>query len=75
MKYYIQDLKNYIPDIPDINVKEYISRMEKKELLRLGIIAGAAGALTVTAAILIAKKLKKKKPVQVLEVDANSIDQ
>ena len=68
MTYNISDLKKYIPDIPEIDIKEYISRMEKKELVKYGIIAGAAGALTITTLIIIAKKLKKKKTVQVVEV-------
>lgn len=72
MKYTLEEIKD---KIPEIKVKEYISRMEKKELIRIGIIAGAAGALTVTAGIIIAKKLKKNKAVQVVEVDAADLDE
>lgn len=71
MKYSLSEIKR---NIPEINVKEYFSRMEKKELVKLGIIAGAAGALTITAAIIISKKLKKKKTAETIEIDAeNSI--
>lgn len=66
MKYNLEEIKKRIPEI---KIKEYFSRMEKKELVRLGIIAGAAGALTITAAIIISKKLKKKKAVENIEID------
>ena len=72
MKYSLEEIKERIPEI---KIKEYLSKMEKKELIRLGIIAGAAGALTVTAGIIIAKKLKKKKAVQIVEIDAADIDE
>lgn len=75
MKYSISELKNYLPNISEIDLKEYVSKMEKKELVRLGIIAGAAGALTVTAAIIIAKKLRKSKTVQVIEVKADDLEE
>ncbi len=72
MKYTLEEL---IGNIPEIKVKEYLSKMEKRELIRLGIIAGAAGALTVTTAIIIAKKLKKKKAVQIVEIDPAELDE
>ena len=74
MKYVdLNQLKNHIPDIPDIDIREYISDMEKKELIKYSVIAGAAGALTITAAVMIAKKLRKKKnkKVQVIEINAD----
>ena len=61
--------------IPEIKIKEYVTRMEKKELIRLGIIAGAAGALTITAAFLISKKLKAKKNVEIVEVNTTDLDE
>ena len=71
---YVEDFKKYVPNLPDIDmddVKEYFLKKEKSELVRLGIIAGVAGALTVTTAIIISKKLRKKKKVQVIEVTAD----
>ncbi|MBE7060803.1 MAG: hypothetical protein E7389_08290 [Ruminococcaceae bacterium] len=71
----LNQLKKYIPDIPDIDIREYISDMEKKELIKYSVIAGAAGALTITAAVMIAKKIKKKrKKVQVVEINAEELD-
>ncbi len=75
MKYVdLNQLKKYIPDIPDIDIREYISEMEKKELVKYSLIAGAAGALTVTAAVMLLRKMKKRKKVQVVEVDAEKLD-
>ena len=75
MKYVdLNQLKKYIPDIPDIDIREYISEMEKKELVKYSLIAGAAGALTITAAVIVLKKMKKRKKVQVVEVDAEKLD-
>ena len=75
MKYVdLNQLKKYVPDIPDIDIKEYISEMEKKELVKYSLIAGAAGALTVTAAVMLLRKMKKRKKVQVVEVDAEKLD-
>ena len=70
----LNQLKKYIPDIPDIDIREYFSEMEKKELVKYSLIAGAAGALTVTAAIILLRKMKKRKKVQVVEVDAEKLD-
>lgn len=71
----LNQLKKYIPDIPDIDIREYISDIEKKELIKYSVIAGAAGALTITAAVMIAKKIKKKrKKVQVVEINAEELD-
>ena len=67
MKYNLSEIKK---NLPEFKIKDYFSRMEKKELIRLGIIAGAAGALTITAAVIISKKLKKKKALQTIEIDA-----
>ena len=75
MKYVdLNQLKKYVPDIHDIDIREYISEMEKKELVKYSLIAGAAGALTVTAAIMLLRKMKKRKKVQVVEVDAEKLD-
>ena len=68
MKYTLEEL---MERVPEIRVKEYLSKMERRELIRLGIIAGVAGALTVTTAIIISKKLRKKKKVQVIEVTSD----
>ncbi len=67
---YVDDFKKYVSDLSDFDVKEYFLKKEKSELVRLGIIAGVAGALTVTTAIIIANKLRKKKNIQVIEVTA-----
>ncbi len=75
MKYVdLNQLKKYVPDIPDIDIREYFSEMEKKELVKYSLIAGAAGALTVTAAVILLRKMKKRKKVQVVEVDAEKLD-
>ena len=74
MNYNVEDLKKLLPEMKEIDIKEYFSRIEKKELVRYGIILGAAGALTITTAILIAKKLKKRKKVQIIEVTAEDAE-
>ncbi len=67
------EIKKYLNEIADFNAKEYFLKKEREELLKLGIIAGAAGALTITAAILIAKKLRKKRNTQVIEIQPDNI--
>ncbi len=69
MKYTIENFKKFIPDVRDLKIKERISKVEKKQLVRYGVIAGAAGAITVVTAIVIAKKLKKSKNTQIIEID------
>ena len=68
---YVDDFKKYVSNLSDYDindVKEYFLKKEKSELVRLGIIAGVAGALTVTTAIIISNKLRKKRKIQVIEV-------
>ncbi|MDP4118606.1 MAG: hypothetical protein Q8873_05385 [Bacillota bacterium] len=74
MKYTMDDLKKIISELPDLLQKAYLSKSEKEELVRYGIIVGATGAITVITAIAIMKKLKRHKKVQVIEIQSEDYD-
>ncbi|MBQ3053489.1 MAG: hypothetical protein IJC89_01115 [Clostridia bacterium] len=76
MKYTIEDIKKYVPDMEKVKIKvpDYISNMEKKELVKYGAIAGAATVVAIVSGIVIAKKLKSRKNVKVIEVNPCDLD-